>query len=180
MLVAAVTSRKARDRFVRTDDLKDALRPSQAAWWPPIHDGRTQCHALSAPVSNPTGAQAQGGPRSMLSTLHNHAVVAVVDKLEVMCSSSRTSNWRSHPSCMVDGAQSMHDGPSPQKGRRCSPSSVWAASRATLAFPICGFDLFVIVNVPMTNTTSHTRRRSTSSYKRSAPLAARCRLRGSS
>ena len=101
MLVAAVTSRKARDRFVRTDDLKDALRPSQAAWWPPIHDGRTQCHALSAPVSNPTGAQAQGGPRSMLSTLHNHAVVAVVDKLEVMCSSSRTSKWRSHPSCMV-------------------------------------------------------------------------------
>ena len=101
MLVAAVTSRKARDRFVRTDDLKDALRPSQAAWWPPIHDGR---NALSAPVSNPTGAQAQGGPRSMLSTLHNHAVVAVVDKLEVMCSSSasRTSNWRSHPrSCMV-------------------------------------------------------------------------------
>ena len=39
MLVAAVTSRKARDRFAHTDDLKDALRPSQAAWWPPIHDG---------------------------------------------------------------------------------------------------------------------------------------------
>ena len=37
----------------------------------------------------------------MLSTLHNHAVIVVVDKLEVKCSSSRTSNWRSHPSCMV-------------------------------------------------------------------------------
>ena len=37
----------------------------------------------------------------MLGTLHNHAVVAVVDKLEVKCSSSRTSKWRSHPSCMV-------------------------------------------------------------------------------
>ena len=31
VLVAAVTSRKARDRFVRTDDLKNALRPSQVA-----------------------------------------------------------------------------------------------------------------------------------------------------
>ena len=41
VLVAAVTSQKARDRFAHTDDLKDALRPSQAAWWPPIHDGRT-------------------------------------------------------------------------------------------------------------------------------------------
>ena len=28
----------------------------------------------------------------MLGTLHNHAVVVVVDKLEVKCSSSRTSN----------------------------------------------------------------------------------------
>ena len=37
----------------------------------------------------------------MLGTLHNHAIVVVVDKLEVKCSSSRTSNWRSHPSCMV-------------------------------------------------------------------------------
>ena len=41
----------------------------------------------------------------MLGTLHNHAVVAVVDKLEVKCSSSRTSNWRSHPSSIVHGAQ---------------------------------------------------------------------------
>ena len=37
----------------------------------------------------------------MVGTLHTHAVVVVVDKLEVKCPSSRTSNWRSHPSCMV-------------------------------------------------------------------------------
>ena len=38
----------------------------------------------------------------MLGTLHNHAVVVVVDRLEVKSSSSRRSNcWRSHPSRMV-------------------------------------------------------------------------------
>ena len=83
-----------------------------------------------------------GRSQGMLGTLHNHAVGVVVDKLEVKCSSSRTSDWRSHPSCMVPSRWPER----PQKGRRCSPSSVWAASSATLAFPICDFDHFVIGN----------------------------------
>ena len=76
-------------------------------------------------------------------------------------SSSLLTSWKSsarrvahRTGAHIHRAWCPADGPSPQKGRRCSPSSVWAASRATLAFPICGFDLLLIVNVPMTHTTS--------------------------
>ena len=77
----------------------------------------------------------------MLDTLHNHAVVVVVDRLEVKSSSSRRSNWRSHDH--IHHAWCPADGPAPQKGRRCSPGSVWAAVCATLVFPICGFDPYI-------------------------------------
>ena len=54
---------------------------------------RSQWQALSAAVNNPTGAQqAQGGTHGMLGTLHDHAVVVVVDRLEVKSSASRRSN----------------------------------------------------------------------------------------
>ena len=37
----------------------------------------------------------------MLGTLHNHAIVVFVDKLEGLVVVESTSNWRSYPSCMV-------------------------------------------------------------------------------
>ena len=61
----------------------------------------------------------------MLCTLHNHAVVVVVDKLEVKCSSSRTSNTGAH----IQRAWCTADGPSPQKGRRCSPRRAPSGTR---------------------------------------------------
>ena len=75
----------------------------------------------------------------MLGTLHNHAVVVVVDRLEVKSSSSRRSNWRSHPSRMVPSRW-----PGPSEGSAVlTAGSVWAAVCATLVFPICGFDPYV-------------------------------------
>ena len=76
----------------------------------------------------------------MLGTLHNHAIVVVVDKLE---GSGRRVAHRT--GAHIHRAWCQADSPSPQKGRRwplragrwrCSPSFIWAASRATLAFPI--------------------------------------------
>ena len=57
----------------------------------------------------------------MLSTFHDDAVVVFVDKLE---GSGRRVAHRN--GAHIHRAWCTADGPSPQKGRRCSPSSVWA------------------------------------------------------
>ena len=86
----------------------------------------------------------------MLGTFHDDTIVVVVDKLEgsheVAVESHIELRWRSRTYIrypILHRAWCPADGPSPQKGRQCSPSSVWAALRATLAFPICGFEPFV-------------------------------------
>ena len=65
--------------------------------------GRTQWVVLSAPSDHPSNGYTMWVHGSMLHTLHDHAIVVVVDKLEGSGRrvTSRTSNWRSHPSCMV-------------------------------------------------------------------------------
>ena len=89
---------------------------------PRIIDGRTQWKVLSAAVNNPTCAQAQGGTHGiiLLSTIAQSSSVLIGVGSQESLRSRRTSNWRSHASRMVPPA----DGPSPQKGRRCSPGSV--------------------------------------------------------
>ena len=62
---------------------------------------RTQWHALSAPINNPTGAGAQGGTQDMLGTFDDDGVVIVEHKLGGKCSSRRTSSRRSHVSRVV-------------------------------------------------------------------------------
>ena len=123
---------------MRTDDLKDALRPSQAAWWPPIHDGRT----LSVPI-RPVRKLREGlARRSMLSTFHDDALTQ---------SSSLLTSWKevvveSHIelalTSIAHGAQPMARALRRVGGAHRAPS-LWAASRATLAFPICGFAQYV-------------------------------------
>ena len=76
----------------------------------------------------------------MLSTLHNHAVIVVVDKLEVKCSLSRTSNselalYRTHPSCMLDhGAQPMAQALRRVGGAHRAPSGPRCARRSSSLF----------------------------------------------
>ena len=79
----------------------------------------------------------------MLCTLHNHAVVVVVSETELEVTLFVESHINKMTLYICCPRCYSADGPSPQKGRQCSPGSVWAASGATLAFPICGFDPFV-------------------------------------
>ena len=85
----------------------------------------------------------------MLCTLHNHAVVVVVDKLEVKCSSSRTSNWRSHPSCMVPSRW-----PTPSEGSAVLTELRLGRVARDARVPYLRFWAICIVNVRMTHTTS--------------------------
>ena len=80
----------------------------------------------------------------MLSTFHDDAVVVVVDKLEG--SGRRVAHYQT--GAHIHRAWCTADGPSPQKGRRCSPSSVSLGRVARDArVPYLRFCAICIVNV---------------------------------
>ena len=71
----------------------------------------------------------------MLRTCHDESVVVVVDRWEGKSSSSRTSNWSSHPSRKVP-----HRWPEPSEGSAVLTGLRLGRAPRALAFPFCGLN----------------------------------------